>query len=92
MQFRHIVENSENWNHRTHDIRDVVTISCHDSFIIGSTYAAKPYIPYYGHVRIINIIFSHFHANVDNTTMTIKSCDNNYCYITDKIMIDSKLR
>ncbi|KYN40931.1 hypothetical protein ALC56_04664 [Trachymyrmex septentrionalis] len=40
----------ENWNHRTCNIQDVITISCHDFFIIGST---KPYMPYYMYVLSI---------------------------------------
>ncbi|KAG5326125.1 CK054 hydrolase, partial [Acromyrmex heyeri] len=38
------------WNYRTRNIQDVLTTSCHDSFIIGSTYATKPHMPYYGHL------------------------------------------
>ncbi|KYQ53212.1 hypothetical protein ALC60_07640 [Trachymyrmex zeteki] len=52
---RFITENLEERNHTTRNIRDILTTSCHDSFIIGSTYATKPSMPYYGHVRIINI-------------------------------------
>jgi len=43
------------WNHRTRDIREILTSSCRDSFVIGSSYATKPHMPHYGHVRIINI-------------------------------------
>ena len=43
------------WNYKTRNIQDVLTTSCRNSFIIGSTYATKPHMPYYGHVRIINI-------------------------------------
>ncbi|KAG5316636.1 CK054 hydrolase, partial [Acromyrmex insinuator] len=43
------------WNYKTRNIQDVLTTSCRDSFIIGSTYATKPHMPYYGHIRIINI-------------------------------------
>ncbi|XP_018306474.1 ester hydrolase C11orf54 homolog [Mycetomoellerius zeteki] len=49
-------ENSEGWNHRTKNIRDILTTSCRDSFIIGSTYATKPYMPYYGHL-IVNATY-----------------------------------
>ncbi|KYQ58179.1 hypothetical protein ALC60_02839 [Trachymyrmex zeteki] len=43
-------ENSEGWNHRTKNIRDMLTASCRDSFVIGATYATKPSMPYYGHL------------------------------------------
>ncbi|KYN31900.1 hypothetical protein ALC56_13783 [Trachymyrmex septentrionalis] len=43
------------WNRRTRDIREILTTSCRDSFVIGSSYATKPHIPYYGYIRVINI-------------------------------------
>ncbi|KYN41630.1 Ester hydrolase C11orf54 like protein [Trachymyrmex septentrionalis] len=38
------------WNHITWDIREILTTSCRDSFVIGSSYAAKPHMPHYGHL------------------------------------------
>ncbi|XP_011063020.1 PREDICTED: ester hydrolase C11orf54 homolog [Acromyrmex echinatior] len=38
------------WNYKTRNIQDVLTTSCRNSFIIGSTYATKPHMPYYGHL------------------------------------------
>ncbi|KAG5348150.1 CK054 hydrolase, partial [Acromyrmex charruanus] len=38
------------WNQRTWDIRDILTTSCRDSFVIGTSYATKPRMPYYGHL------------------------------------------
>ncbi|KYN31897.1 hypothetical protein ALC56_13780 [Trachymyrmex septentrionalis] len=45
------------WNHITRDIRVILSSSCRDSFIIGSSYASKPHMPHYGHVRVINIFY-----------------------------------
>ncbi|KAG5348152.1 CK054 hydrolase, partial [Acromyrmex charruanus] len=38
------------WNQRTWDIRDILTTSCRDSFVIGTSYSTKPRMPYYGHL------------------------------------------
>ncbi|XP_018393423.1 PREDICTED: ester hydrolase C11orf54 homolog [Cyphomyrmex costatus] len=38
------------WNERTRDIKSVLSASCQDSFIIGSSYATKPQMPYFGHL------------------------------------------
>jgi len=43
------------WYRRRVNIREILTSSCRDSFVIGSSYATKPHMPHYGHVRIINI-------------------------------------
>ncbi|XP_018371902.1 PREDICTED: ester hydrolase C11orf54 homolog [Trachymyrmex cornetzi] len=45
------------WQHITRDIRKVFTGSIHDFFIIGSTFATKPTMPYYGHL-IMNAMYT----------------------------------
>ncbi|KYN21468.1 PREDICTED: ester hydrolase C11orf54 homolog [Trachymyrmex cornetzi] len=45
------------WKHRTRDILKVFTGSIRDSFIIGSTFATKPTMPYYGHL-IMNAMYT----------------------------------
>ncbi|KAG5344751.1 CK054 hydrolase, partial [Acromyrmex heyeri] len=38
------------WSQRTRDFREIFTTSCRDSFVIGTSYATKPRMPYYGHL------------------------------------------
>ncbi|KAG5337360.1 CK054 hydrolase, partial [Acromyrmex charruanus] len=38
------------WNQKTRDFREILTTSCRDSFVIGTSYATKPRMPYYGHL------------------------------------------
>ncbi|EGI69984.1 hypothetical protein G5I_01248 [Acromyrmex echinatior] len=51
------------WSQRTRDFREIFTTSCCDSFVIGTSYATKPRMPYYGHVRVINI-FTFLHVKI----------------------------
>ncbi|XP_018393424.1 PREDICTED: ester hydrolase C11orf54 homolog [Cyphomyrmex costatus] len=43
-------ENVSDWKDRTCDIKSVLKTNCSDSFVIGSSYATKPHMPYYGHL------------------------------------------
>ena len=49
------LEENVPWNQKTRDFREIFTTSCRDAFVIGTSYATKPSMPYYGHVRVINI-------------------------------------
>ncbi|XP_018353646.1 PREDICTED: ester hydrolase C11orf54 homolog [Trachymyrmex septentrionalis] len=44
------------WYRNKRDIQEILTTSCHDSFAIGSSYATKPGMPYYGHL-IVNATY-----------------------------------
>ncbi|XP_011067298.1 PREDICTED: ester hydrolase C11orf54 homolog [Acromyrmex echinatior] len=45
-----LLEPNVPWNQRTRDFQEIFTTSCRDAFVIGTSYATKPSMPYYGHL------------------------------------------
>ncbi|XP_036139623.1 ester hydrolase C11orf54 homolog isoform X2 [Monomorium pharaonis] len=76
--------NTAQWN-----IREVLSDTCNDSFIIGAGYAAKPYMPFNGHL-IMNAMYR-APANITNASHIVFADTSRGYFRTEKINNPSQM-